>query len=84
MPDLAQVVSRHIKKNWASPECPLCKANNWVMNGPFALVPVGVNEDGYVSGYRTAEMGSPVITMVCYKCGHTSLIDYNIIIGMDP
>lgn len=84
MPDLSEVVSNHIKKNWRSPECRLCGANNWAMNGPFGLVPIGVDEEGYVSGYRTAEMGSPVIAMVCYKCGHTSLIDYSIIIGMDP
>lgn len=87
MADLAQVVAKHIKKHWKTPECSLCGANtwdNWVMNGPFALVPVGVDENGYVSGYRPPKVGSPVISMVCYQCGHTLLIDYSIIIGMDP
>ncbi len=81
---LSEVVARHIKENWKQPGCPLCGTNSWAMNGPFGLVPVGVDEDGYVIGYRTAEMGSPVISMVCYQCGNTVLLDYNILLGMDP
>lgn len=84
MVDLASVVARHIKKTWKQPGCALCGANSWAMNGPFGLVPCGVDESGYVTGYRTAEMGSPVISMVCYECGHTVLLDYSILIGMDP
>ena len=84
MPTLSEVVSGHIAKHWKDKECQLCGGSSWAMNGPFGLVPVGVDEQGYVAGYRTAEMGSPVIAMVCYTCGHTSLIDYNIMIGMDP
>ena len=84
MPSLSEVVSKHIKASWTSPDCSLCGANNWALNGPFGLVPVGVDEEGYVTGYRTAEMGSPVIAMVCCQCGHTALIDYSIIIGRDP
>ena len=84
MPNLSEVITDHISKKWKKPSCPLCGENNWVMNGPFALTPVAVDEKGYVIGYRMAEWGSPVIAMVCYGCGHTSLIDYNILIGLDP
>ncbi|MFT5685698.1 MAG: hypothetical protein ACI8RZ_006652 [Myxococcota bacterium] len=84
MVDLAEVVSRHIKAKWKEPGCSLCGANNWAMNGPFGLVPAAINKQGFVTGYRTAKMGSPVISMVCYDCGNTVLLDYNILIGMEP
>ena len=38
----------------------------------------------YVNGYRTMESASPVVAMVCRECGHTSLIDYNVMLGMEP
>ena len=84
MASLSELVSKHIRERWKQPECRLCGANNWVMNGPFGLVPVGVDERGYITGFQTPETGSPVVAMVCYECGHTTLIDYNVIMGLDP
>ena len=84
MSSIDGVVSEHIEKHWKQSDCMLCGANNWVMNGPFGLVPISVDQKGYVNGYRPAKTGSPVIAMVCYKCGYTLLIDYSVIIGRDP
>ena len=84
MLSLSKVLSDHISTKWTKPDCPMCSENSWLMNGPFALVPVGVDENGYVMGYRTAEMGSPIIAMVCGNCGHSSLLDYNVVIGLEP
>ena len=84
MPAITEVVARHIHAKWNSIRCPLCEDNNWTMNGPFGLLPATVDARGYVSGYLHRSHSSPVITMVCRNCGHTSLIDYNVMIGKEP
>jgi predicted RNA-binding Zn-ribbon protein involved in translation (DUF1610 family) len=84
MTTLTSIVSQHIQQHWKDHTCPLCGANEWTVNGPFALVPVTVGTDGYVNGHRTDDTASPVVAMVCRKCGHTGLVDYNVMIGREP
>lgn len=84
MTTLTTIVTEHIRRRWTARACPHCKANNWTLNGPFALLPATVDTSGYVNGYRTMDSASPVIAMVCRECGHTSLIDYNVMLGMEP
>lgn len=81
---LADIVSRHIRDHWSNPACPLCDSNTWTLNGPFALVPALVNTEGYVNGYRPMSDASPVVAVVCRRCGHTRLIDYNVVLGKEP
>ena len=84
MPDLADVVSRHLQKRWSQIRCVVCGENDWTMNGPFALVPALVDTQGRVNGYRSIDTGSPVVALVCRSCAHTVLLDYNVIIGLEP
>ena len=84
MPEISQILTDHIQKHWSSILCPLCGTNDWRMNGPFGLVPASIDARGCVTGYRTRAMGSPVMALVCGACGHTSLIDYSVLIGREP
>lgn len=84
MATLEEMINAHIHGRWQRPSCGQCGENDWTLNGPFGLVPVMVDSHGYVNGYRENAACSPVVAMVCRRCGHTTLIDYNVVIGREP
>ena len=84
MATLEELISNHIHTHWREPGCSVCGENDWTMNGPFGLVPVTVDSRGYVNGHRDNNASSPVVAMVCRRCGHTRLIDYNVVVGKEP
>jgi hypothetical protein len=65
--DLARF-SEHLREHLKDPQCPVCGANVWSVEGPFFMM-------GYVPATATTPStlggpGAPVMIMICGHCAH--------------
>jgi predicted RNA-binding Zn-ribbon protein involved in translation (DUF1610 family) len=77
-PEATARITEHLKAKWKFP-CPMCRSNEWTLNGYVAL-PLADQPNTIIIGGGAV---LPAVAVVCRNCGNTVLVNA-VIAGIQP